>query len=362
MPPVDTQALFTVLDVLEEVPQRFVLLGGAVVELLVDDPDLIDFRPTKDVDALFEVLNRSAYTRLEKALRRLGCRPDITEGAPICRWVVNNSVKLDVLPPDETVLGFSSNWFRGVLNHAMTVKMEGRAFEVVSPVYLIATKLAAFESRGKGDFFGSHDLEDIITVLDGRAEIVNEIQKADASVRSYISSCFSRYVNDHDLLDILWIPARPVRSACRDFRKKSAPLPPLSNVSGGRLTSASSSSNNNAAPKLRGRPTVATRNNCRPGTLAGRFQALEIFDGINRIYRISFPNIGSVICLFASIYFENRHSLSCGSTLFFRLTNKPGKFLNNLAGGGRFWHEGRHESKKFYSKGRHCCGTGFNRM
>ncbi|MCK4690308.1 MAG: hypothetical protein KAT20_00755 [Desulfuromonadales bacterium] len=36
--------------------------------------------------------------------------------------------------------------------------------------HFIATKLEAFFGRGNGNYWGSHDLEDIMTVIDGRPD------------------------------------------------------------------------------------------------------------------------------------------------------------------------------------------------
>lgn len=52
----------------------------------------------------------------------------------------------------------------------------------------MATKLEAFGGRGRGDFLGSHDLEDILTVFDGRAELPGEIAQAPANVRDHIAA------------------------------------------------------------------------------------------------------------------------------------------------------------------------------
>jgi hypothetical protein len=41
---------------------------------------------------------------------------------------------------------------------------------------------------GKNDYLSSHDLEDLIAVVDGRAEMVGEIQVAPEDVRTYIGS------------------------------------------------------------------------------------------------------------------------------------------------------------------------------
>jgi hypothetical protein len=42
---------------------------------------------------------------------------------------------------------------------------------VVTAPYFIATKLEAYKGRGKGDFVGSHDLEDLVSVVDGRENL-----------------------------------------------------------------------------------------------------------------------------------------------------------------------------------------------
>jgi len=38
---------------------------------------------------------------------------------------------------------------------------------MVTGLYFLATKFAAFDGRGKGDYMASHDLEDIVAVVDG---------------------------------------------------------------------------------------------------------------------------------------------------------------------------------------------------
>lgn len=57
---------------------------------------------------------------------------------------------------------------------------------LISPAAFLATKYVAFSDRGNGDYYGSHDLEDFITVVDGRADIVAEIRAAPAGIRRYV--------------------------------------------------------------------------------------------------------------------------------------------------------------------------------
>lgn len=53
-------------------------------------------------------------------------------------------------------------------------------------VAFLATKHVAFSDRGAADYRASHDLEDFITVIDGREDIVAEVNGAPAELRGYV--------------------------------------------------------------------------------------------------------------------------------------------------------------------------------
>jgi hypothetical protein len=55
----------------------------------------------------------------------------------------------------------------------------------------------------KGDVGGSHDLEDAIAVIDGRAEIVVEVQEAERQVRDYIGVELRKLLNARGFRDAL---------------------------------------------------------------------------------------------------------------------------------------------------------------
>lgn len=65
----------------------------------------------------------------------------------------------------------------------------------------MATKLEAFRGRGNNDYLASHDLEDIITVVDGRAELIAEIGRAGEPLRRYLSEQFRGLVDTSEFLD-----------------------------------------------------------------------------------------------------------------------------------------------------------------
>jgi len=90
------------------------------------------------------------------------------------------------MPTDEHILGFSNQWYKPAIQAADTILVAGRKVRLVTPVYFVATKLAAFHGRGESDLPLSQDLEDIIIVVDGRPELVVEIKNSATDVRTYI--------------------------------------------------------------------------------------------------------------------------------------------------------------------------------
>jgi len=62
---------------------------------------------------------------------------------------------------------------------------------VITAPAFVATKLEAFASRGRGDYLFSHDLGDVIAVIDGRAEFSNEVAGTQAELRVYLADRFA---------------------------------------------------------------------------------------------------------------------------------------------------------------------------
>lgn len=62
--------------------------------------------------------------------------------------------------------------------------------EIATAPYFIAMKLEAFSGRGQGDYVASHDLEDIVAIVDGRGRVVTEIEATDDDLRHYLVQRF----------------------------------------------------------------------------------------------------------------------------------------------------------------------------
>jgi hypothetical protein len=63
--------------------------------------------------------------------------------------------------------------------------------------------LETFKNRGNNDYFGSHDLEDIIAVIDGRTEIVDEILQSNQEIKNYLASSIQELMQNNRFLDAL---------------------------------------------------------------------------------------------------------------------------------------------------------------
>jgi len=98
------------------------------------------------------------------------------------------------------VVSYASALFEGTRCYALP---GGPAIRLVTPACFLGTKLEAFEDRGRGDYLESHDLEDVLTVVDGRPEIVSEIMHADPDVRRYVRAVFARLLADEGFLNAL---------------------------------------------------------------------------------------------------------------------------------------------------------------
>ena len=121
---------------------------------------------------------------VEERLVALGLRNDLREDAPICRWLTPEDVQVDVMPVDQAILGFSNQWYPTAVERAVDYLLTDDAVIRIptAPVFL-ATKWEAFLGRGEGDLLGSHDLEDIITVVAGRSEVLEELDGEPVELR-----------------------------------------------------------------------------------------------------------------------------------------------------------------------------------
>jgi hypothetical protein len=197
------QLLTDAAKLLAPILGELVFVGGCATALLITDNAAVDVRPTFDVDAIAEITSYAGYTEFSERLRKLGFQEDTSEGAPLCRWR-QKTTTLDVMPLDAKILGFSNTWYEPAMLHSEECELEkGLKIRLFTPVYFCASKLEAFGGCGRNDFSGSRDLEDLIAVVDGRAELVAEIQAAANDVRSYLAKELKKLLSIREFTNAL---------------------------------------------------------------------------------------------------------------------------------------------------------------
>lgn len=194
---------------LKELNEKMIFIGGAVISLYTDDPAADEIRPTADIDMTINLANYVEWVQMQERLSELEFYPD-PQGQSICSYKFQN-IAIDIMPAEDSSIGISNTWYKLGFNYLQTIQLEdGIIIKILSSPYFLATKLEAFKDRGKNDFYGSHDFEDIIYILDNRTTIVEEIIAADSNVKEYIKTELTTIKNHPQSDEILAMHIHPL--------------------------------------------------------------------------------------------------------------------------------------------------------
>ena len=203
MPHPNLELLETAAAKLKPLLSEIVFVGGCATDLLITDPAAAPVRVTNDVDVIAEIASYADYAVFSERLRALKFQEDTSEGAPLCRWR-HEGLILDVMPLDEKILGFANRWYPDALSTAVPVRLaSGLTVRAITAPYFVGTKIEAFRGRGAEDYFASHDLEDLIAVVDGRASLLEEIHTASPDLRRFIGGALRSLLAESRFLDAL---------------------------------------------------------------------------------------------------------------------------------------------------------------
>lgn len=169
--------LYEAAKKLEELNEQVVYIGGAIIGFFITDITMPDARPTEDVDCVVNVITYQNYHKFTSAIRKKGFKNDLETGV-IVRFRLDN-ITLDVMPADPKILKFGNRWYKeAIISPLKYTTTDDIVIKYISAPYLLATKIDAFRERGNNDYVVSKDIEDIITVIAGCNEIVNELTKS----------------------------------------------------------------------------------------------------------------------------------------------------------------------------------------
>ena len=182
----------TYAEALGELCESLVFVGGCASGLLLTSVRANAIRVTQDVDVVAKVATLRDYHAIEAAVAARGFAHDVSASAPICRWV-RDGILLDLMPSEAGILGFHKRWYPLAAATASRVALpSGRQIRLIAAPAFIATKIEAFKGRGREDYLASHDLEDIVTVVDGRAALLDEARQSPAALRRYLAEEIGR--------------------------------------------------------------------------------------------------------------------------------------------------------------------------
>ena len=195
-----------------ELCQQMTFVGGCTTGLLLtDDFTKEGVRYTDDVDLIVNTIGYAGFHKLQQELKEKGFtipEPGFTEATPICAMMLGD-LRVDFMPDDENVLGFTNRWYTAATQTAtlyhLTKEMKIR---LVTPVYFLATKLEAYHGRGNGDALSSRDIEDILTLVDGSEDLLEEVKQAESEVRAYIASNLETLLKDSNFEHAVYSQSR----------------------------------------------------------------------------------------------------------------------------------------------------------
>lgn len=201
-----------VAEALKDLKEQMVFVGGAVVSLYTDDPAADEIRPTQDIDMTLHIVNLSHWEEIQTRLGALGFHPD-PFGHAICSYRYKD-IPVDIMATEDGPLGPSNPWFRIGFNNLQLVKARNQDIKILSAPCYLATKFEAFNSRGS-DYRTSHDIEDIIYVIDNRIGIVEEIAIEDKRIVDFIKEQLQKIIHKGLMQEVLIAHIHPLIVADR---------------------------------------------------------------------------------------------------------------------------------------------------
>lgn len=196
-----------VAEALQELREDMIFVGGAVISIYANDPAADEIRPTQDIDMALNIVSLHQWEQLQNKLQKLGFYPD-SAGHSICSYKYKN-IAVDIMSMEDGPLGSTNRWYKIGYNNAWLTQAKNQTIKVLSAPCYLATKFEAFNSRGN-DYRTSHDVEDIIYVIDNRIEIIEEIEADEVSVRQFLRQQLSIIKKQGLLLEILAAHIHPL--------------------------------------------------------------------------------------------------------------------------------------------------------
>lgn len=208
--------LARVAAALRGIPERFVFAGAGILPLLLDAEYRGPVRGTNDTDLVVPVLHYGEWARLRDALVPRGFREraDVAVPRQILFWL--GDLAVDFIPARMKEFGTENRWLSLGFDLAEPHRLESGEVVLRLPASAwLAAKCFAFEQRGRQDPLMSRDLDDIVTLLAGRAAVVRDVRRAPPEMCAFIEVAFREWRRQ----PLIW-DAMDACTTDRDIRAK----------------------------------------------------------------------------------------------------------------------------------------------
>lgn len=193
------QMIRTVAEALgPDLCKQMAFVGGSTTGLLLTDTvTQEDIRYTTDVDLIIHVVGRPGWDALRQQLEGHNFKVSMEDDV-FCRLRLGE-LKVDFMPDDPAVMGFSNRWYSAALESATDFELEdGIVIRLLTPPYFLATKFEAYHGRGNEDLLTSHDIEDVMNLINGREELLCDVRACDDELRTYIADQIQQLIDSDD--------------------------------------------------------------------------------------------------------------------------------------------------------------------
>ncbi len=195
------KTLIVIARALGELKDDVVFVGGTVVDFYANDPAAEEIRETKDIDFVMVIVTFSKLEELRQKLIEKGFTQS-HEDDVTCRFRYQE-ILVDVMSIKQVGWAPSSPWFESGLSNTCNIKIDGTNIRILSLPFYLATKFSAFQDRGSEDPFISHDLEDIVYIINNRTDFVDVLRSGPPDVLSYLKNQFKNLLESATLREAI---------------------------------------------------------------------------------------------------------------------------------------------------------------
>lgn len=182
--------------------EQVVYVGGATVSFYINDLAAEDVRPTKDVDISLAIATLGELEAIREELVKKKFK-QTAEDKVIYRFRYED-IKVDVMNTKAVGWAPANPWFAPGFIHRETITVEDQHVQILPLPYFLASKFTAFYDRGTKDPRASHDLEDIVYVIDNRTDIVKQLTGAPKDVKPYLTKQLQNILNTRVMQEAIY--------------------------------------------------------------------------------------------------------------------------------------------------------------